>query len=83
MIHVRLIKFQQREFRVVLDGNSFISKISIDFKNSFKPTHEQPLQIQLWRDTQELRGELVKQRQEAEQTRRRIGYLSGGVDGRA
>lgn len=41
------------------------------------------LELSLWRDTQELRGELVKQRQEAEQTRRRIGYLSGGGDGRA
>lgn len=40
------------------------------------------LELSLWRDTQELRGELVKQRQEAEQTRRRIGYMSGDGDGR-
>ena len=39
------------------------------------------LELSLWRDTLELRAALVKERQEAEQTRRRIGYLSGGADG--
>ena len=40
------------------------------------------LELDLWRDTHELRTELVKERQERESTRRRMGYLAGGPDGR-
>jgi hypothetical protein len=36
------------------------------------------LELELWRDTHELRTSLVKERQEHEATRRRIGYLAGG-----
>ncbi|MBP7936870.1 MAG: hypothetical protein KA354_19690 [Phycisphaerae bacterium] len=36
------------------------------------------LQINLWRDTQELRSTLVTERREADNTRRRIDYLAGG-----
>lgn len=36
------------------------------------------LELDLWRDTHELRTELMKERQEREATRRRMGYLAGG-----
>jgi len=41
------------------------------------------LELDLWRDTHELRTELVKERQEREATRRRMGYLAGGHFGGA
>jgi len=41
------------------------------------------LELDLWRDTHEIRTELVKERQEREATRRRMGYLAGGPDGRS
>jgi hypothetical protein len=41
------------------------------------------LELALWRDTQELRANLVKERSEREATRRRISYLVGEYDGRA
>ena len=41
------------------------------------------LELDLWRDTHELRTELVKERQEREATRRRMDYLAGGPDGRS
>lgn len=40
------------------------------------------LELDLWRDTHELRTKLVKERQEREATRRRMGCLAGGPDGR-
>ncbi len=36
------------------------------------------LELDLWRDTQEPRTNLVNERRERETTRRRIGYLAGG-----
>lgn len=36
------------------------------------------LELDLWRDTHELRTNLVKERQERESTHRRIGFLAGG-----
>ena len=41
------------------------------------------LELDLWRETHEIRTELVKERQEREATRRRMGYLAGGPDGRS
>jgi hypothetical protein len=39
------------------------------------------LEVALWRDTQELRGTVVTERQEADETKRRMRYLTGGSDG--
>lgn len=39
------------------------------------------LEVALWRDTQELRGTVVTERQEADDTKRRMGYLTGGSNG--
>ena len=39
------------------------------------------LELALWRDTHELRTNLMKERTERETTRHRIGYLAGGGDG--
>jgi hypothetical protein len=36
------------------------------------------LELDLWRDTHELRTNLVNERRERETTRRRIGYVAGG-----
>lgn len=41
------------------------------------------LELDLWRDTQEPRTNLVNERRERETTRRRIGYLAGGELGGA
>ena len=36
------------------------------------------LEVALWRDTQELRGTVVTEHQEADETKRRMSYLTGG-----
>lgn len=41
------------------------------------------LELALWRDVQELRTGVVEARRELDSTRRRISYLSGGLDGSA
>ncbi len=41
------------------------------------------LEVALWRDTQELRGTVVTERQEADDTKRRMNYLTGGSYGGA
>ena len=52
IIRVRLIELHHGEFRIVPRGESFVTKITVNFEYFFKSTHNQTLQIQLGCDAQ-------------------------------
>src|SRR5580692_2303588 len=52
VIAIRLVKFQHREFRVVLRRNSLVPEISVDLVHPVESAHRQSFQIQFRRDPQ-------------------------------
>src|SRR6266487_119494 len=52
IVSICLITFHHRKFWIMTAINTFISKITPNFVNSLKPSHNQPLKIQLYCNTQ-------------------------------
>ena len=52
VVGVRLIRLQQREFRVVAEVDTFVAECAAQFEDPLDPADAQPLQIKLGGDTQ-------------------------------
>ena len=52
IVCVRLVELEHGEFGIVLGRNTFITKVAVDFVDAVEPTHNQPFQVELRRDTQ-------------------------------
>ena len=53
VVGVGRVEFHHREFRVVTDRHAFIAEVAVDFEHAVEAAHDQALQVQLGRDTQE------------------------------
>src|ERR1700730_5368839 len=64
-IRVRPVSFEHCEFRIVLSGNAFVSKVTVDFEHLVEPADEQTFEIELERNAQiEIEAERLVMRSE-------------------
>ena len=52
VVPIGRVKLHHGEFGVVTHRNAFIAEISVDLEHPLKPTDQQALQVQLWRNAQ-------------------------------